>query len=181
MDRLVPEMTTGARSEGNLAPSSGVQANTPLPRVKGERVFVSKFFAYRLQLSVGVPAYVNPATGERVPAIRSLVAQFRDGVFRTKNPEMISLMEQSPRYGLTGDFWDAEEVALQAARATVESNMEALRSNPEYREMMRGLLQKLDAAEFPEDSPNETGESKGAAAEEDADDDGQPTSVQFAE
>jgi hypothetical protein len=83
----------------------------------GEVIYIARAANYWLQLIAQEDVY-SPLTGHRERG-RNVVAKFKGHVFRTKDPEVIALMESKKDYGLGRDFWRQDDEQKHVANVKV--------------------------------------------------------------
>jgi len=147
----VPEMIDGARGpRSTRLESMKASADAPVPmRPKQDGThYVSAYRSYRIQLT-SPGDQLDPATG-RIIRGQNLVAQFRDWQYVNAHadPEMRrkidEYMQSNGRFGLSLDFWTAEEQAAKAQEKKLDDARRTLRTLP--RETVLEFLAELENA-----------------------------------
>lgn len=120
------EVISGLRGGPQHATAAPEASTVVKTAGEGEVVYESRAANYRLQLIAADDIY-NALTGHRERG-RTLHAQFRFGFFRTKDPEVIKLMESKKDYGLGKDFWRQKDAAAAALKNNADKFISQLES-----------------------------------------------------
>lgn len=167
MPRKAPQMVTGLRgvkdepvtgpavSQSLPDPAAALSAHLEMIReaeaaskpADGDTfVFHSRFANMRIQLTAPADKY-DVATGILVRGVPQ-VAQFDQGVYRTKDAEKVSRLMESSSFRL-GDVWLASERAREVAVAAKESLLATLSQYPDLIQSVREALEPVaDVGQF---------------------------------
>jgi hypothetical protein len=117
------------------------------PAADGERVYHSHTTGLIVQITSPADRF-DPATGSIVRA-HPIKAQFQAvgegalGEFRTKDPEVMRVLEANPRYGLGRSYWRADEFMAKARESMRQQVKSQLTSDPE---LLAEVLQEVGSA-----------------------------------
>lgn len=141
-----PEVVTGARGPQDRSPRLPLDRNEELAQQarqirsddKDEHVFQSKAVAYRFQVTAPSDIF-DPLSGKK-HAARPVVAQFKDGVYRTKDNEIATALLLSKDCGVGRDFWLVDDMKAHGLKLKEDEYAARLAADPVLRERVLARL-----------------------------------------
>src|SRR5688572_18016114 len=167
MSQRKTEVVDGLRGPGVREPRQ-VDQQEELARqareVRGadadEFVFQAKAVAYRFQVTAPSDLF-DPTTGKK-SAAKPVFAQFKDGVYRTKDVDSATSLLASRHCGVGRDFWLVEDMKAHRLEQEEQQFAERLAADPQLRER---VLSRLGASVTSFAPPAKSGAPEGDGAQ----------------
>ncbi len=143
-----PTDRRGVEPEQEVKDIAAARAALHVPKAEGEVVYQG--IAARLRIQLTAPRdRIDPVSGS-ITRFRGKVAQFEDFEFRTRDEEIIEILDNHRNYGLRRNFWRAEEGRAEALEGAVASLVNTVKNvaDPETARRLIAELAPLAGADF---------------------------------